>query len=117
MVAGGSGVAQASLEPQASTVEKLEKEAVVIVGAKGNDFGTGCAGVERLNAELTLEVGAASFGGEGPEKSKRSFEALMVGCLGAGGDVVVAKLKSPKALEELELRIGDWDGGLDVVGF
>jgi len=45
--AGGSGVAQASLEPQASAAEKLEKEDVVVADAKGVDFGGGCAGVER----------------------------------------------------------------------
>ncbi len=118
LAAGGSGVAQASLEPQASAVERLEKDVVVVAGATDVDFGASCAGVERLNAELMVEVGWASLGGEGLEKSKRSFETpFVVDCLGAGGDVVVAKLKSPKALEELVLRIGDWEGGLAVCGF
>lgn len=89
---------------------------MVVVGAKGVDFGAGCAGVERLNAELMFEVGATDFGGEGLEKSNRSFETLVVVCLGAGGEVVVAKLKSPNALEELELRIGGWNAGFDVIG-
>lgn len=79
------------MEPQASAAEKLEKEDVVVVGAKGVDFGVGCAGVEMLNAELIFEVGATGFDGEGLEKLKRSLEVFMVVCSGVG-DVVVAKL-------------------------
>ena len=117
LAAGGSGVAHASLEPQASAVDKFEKDVVVVAGARGVDFGAGCAGAERLKAELMVEVGgAAAFGGEGLEKSKRLLEVLVVvGCSGGGGDVVVAKLKSPKTSEELVLRIGGWEGFLDIV--
>ena len=64
----GSGVAQALLEPQASTLEKAEEEVVgTAVGgtaALGADGGGG-ARVERLKTELVFESAGAGAGGVG----------------------------------------------------
>lgn len=130
MVAEGSGVAHASLEPQASVLfEKPENALVLAGGADAADFGVGCegaAGAERLKAELIFADGGdagtgawaflgAALGGVGSEKSKRSFEVLVVAGLvdaGAGGD---AKLKSPKSFEALGVKLA-WGncGGFDA---
>jgi len=108
----GSGVAHASLEPQASML--LKPDVVVLAGATGFCAGReGAAGAERLNAELMVEEGAdaggfcgvgagcgALAGGDGSEKSNRSLEALVVeGLDGAGADDD-AKLKSPKSFDD-----------------
>ena len=133
VVAEGSGVAHASLEPQASLLfVKLEKELVLAGWTDAAGFGAGCegaAGAERLKAELMFTDGAdagagagaggflgAALGGVGSEKPKRSFEALVVAGLvdaGAEGD---AKLKSPKSLETLGAKLA-WGacGGLDAI--
>ena len=123
LVVVGSGVAHASLDPQASIFEKPEDVLVAGTGADGVGLAASCdggAGAERLNAELMLEagtdvddfwkVGAAGWGTGADEvslsKSKRSFDGLGAGLeeVGAGLD---AKLKSPKSL----LAIGS---GLEV---
>ena len=111
VVAEGSGVAHASLEPQASLLFERLENALVDAGCAGG-LGVVCdgaAGAERLKAELMFEDGAgagvgaggfvgAALGGVDSEKSKRSFEALVAtGFVDAGaGD---AKLKSPKSFE------------------
>ena len=119
VVAEGSGVAHASLDPQASLLfEKLENALVAAGCAEAAGFEAGCdgaVGAERLKAELMVEDGAgtgvgagtfvgAALGGLGSEKSKRSFEALVAaGLVGAGaGD---AKLKSPKSFEALGVKL------------
>ena len=101
----GSGVAHASLDPQASILEKLD-EAVVVAGCAGFGAACGAAGVDRLKAELMVEIGAGAegfcgidAGGEGSEKSNRPFEAGAAGLDAAGGGLA-AKLKSPKSFEE-----------------
>ena len=93
VVAEGSGVAHASLEPHGSSLfEKLENALVVAVWADAAGFGAACegaAGAERLKAELILADGAVAgvgawgflevvMGGAGSENPKRSFEALAV---------------------------------------
>ena len=67
MDGAGSGVAQASLEPQASILEKAE-EVAVVVGGGAAAFAVGCEGGgwdERLNAELIDGelIGAEDFCG------------------------------------------------------
>lgn len=60
VVVVGSGVAHASLDPQASILEKPEE---VVDWAGGAGFGAGCdegAAAERLNGELTVDVGAGA---------------------------------------------------------
>lgn len=130
MVAEGSGVAHASLEPQGSSLfEKLENALLVAVRADAAGFGAGCegaAGVERLKAELMFADGAdagagtwdflvAVLVGAGSEKPKRSFEALVAGLVDAraGAD---AKLKSPKSFEALGVKLA-WGtcGALDAI--
>ena len=78
---------------------------------------------ERLNAELILDDGAGAegfwatwAGGEGSEKSKRSFEAGADGLAGAGAGLD-AKLKSPKSFDESGSGFawGNW-GGLEAIG-
>lgn len=119
VVAVGSGVAHASLEPQASLLfEKLENALVDAGCADAAVFGAVCdgaVGAERLKAELMFEDGAgagvgaavlvgAALGGVGSEKSKRSFEALVAAGLvdaETGGD---AKLKSPKSFDALGVK-------------
>ena len=62
VVAEGSGVAHASLEPQGSSLfEKLENALLVAAWEDADGFGAGCegaAGAERLKAELMLADGA-----------------------------------------------------------
>lgn len=108
------GVAQASVEPQASMFEKPEKPDVA-AGA-GAGFGwDGGAGEERLKAEfidaggdVTVGLGAAVVVDEGIERSKRSpmpDEVLAAGLdTGAEGVDDVNEEKSPKPLEELKVR-------------
>ena len=122
VVAEGSGVAHASLEPQASLLfEKLENALVAAGCAGAAGFAAVCegaVGAERLKAELMFVDGAdagagagtgallgAAVDGVGSEKSKRSLEALVVVGLvdaGVGGD---AKLKSPKSFEALGVKL------------
>ena len=108
----GSGVDQASLDPQASESEKLERVLEALAS-----FGAGCcwgAGFERLKAEKSprslgagIEAGAGGFGfgfgagAEGEAKSKRSEEAD--GFVGGAG-AVEAKLKEPKSSERAGAR-------------
>lgn len=67
VVAEGSGVAHASLEPQASLLfEKLENAFVGAGCASAAGFGMGCegaAGAERLKAELMFADGADAEAG------------------------------------------------------
>ena len=131
VVVDGSGVAQASLEPQASLLfEKLENALVLAGCTDAAGFEAGCdgaAGAERLKAELMftdgVDAGAgagaffgAALGGVGSEKSKRSFEALVVAGLVGAGAGEDAKLKSPKSLEPLGARLV-WGacGGFDAI--
>lgn len=64
VVAEGSGVAHASLEPQASLLfEKLENALVAAGCADAAGFGVGCdgaTGAERLKAELMFADGAGA---------------------------------------------------------
>lgn len=128
VVAEGSGVAHASLEPQASLLfAKLENELALAGWTDAAGFGAGCegaAGAERLKAELDgADAGAgaggflgAALGGVGSEKSKRSFEALVVAGLVDAGTEGDAKLKSPKSLEALGARTA-WGacGGFNAI--
>ena len=131
VVAEGSGVAHASLEPQGSSLfEKLENAVLVAFWADGAGFGVGCegaAGAERLKAELMLAEGAdagvgawgflgAVMGGAGSENPKRSFEALVVADWIGAGDGADAKLKSPKSLEALGAKLA-WGvcGAFDAI--
>ena len=131
VVAEGSGVAHASLDPQGSSLfEKLGNALVVAVLAVAAGFGAACegaAGAERLKAELILADGAVAgvgawgflevvMGGAGSENPKRSFEALVVaGWIGAGAGAD-AKLKSPKSLEALGAKLA-WGvcGAFDAI--
>ena len=131
VVAEGSGVAHASLEPQGSSLfEKLENALVVAVWVDDAGFGAACegaAGAERLKAELILAEGAVAgvgawgffevmTGGAGSENPKRSFEALVAaGWVGAGAGAD-AKLKSPKSLEALGAKLA-WGvcGAFDAI--
>lgn len=115
----GSDVAQASLEPQASAFEKPLKSFESEVGAVGAGFGSACdeaEGAERLNAELTLDVGIGAdcfcagigaagaglgAGGEGSEKPNKSFDALVFAGLEGADGGLDAKLKSPKSYAAL----------------
>ena len=67
VVVEGSGVAHASLEPQASLLfEKLENELVAAGCADAAGFGAGCeggAGAERLKAELIFGDGVDAGAG------------------------------------------------------
>ena len=108
--AAGSGVAQASLEPQGSATEKVEKP-VVAPSFMPEEVGAGCkgaAGAERLNAELVFEgvesllLGAVA--GVDSEKSKRSFIPELVIGFVVCAPVLDAELKSPNPLEELSVR-------------
>lgn len=109
----GSGVAQALLEPQGSSLENPEN-ALELTGASGADFGVGCEtdlGAERLKAESRVEDGGGGFeatvgcDGAGSEKSKRSFEAPLAADFVTGA-VVDAKLKSPSPFDALGGRNG-----------
>ena len=127
-MAVGSGVAHASFEPHASTLENPDKDgALVWVG--GADFGTECkgaAGADRLNADLTSEEileGIGAFVGSGEceelEKLNESFESPFAG-LGTMNVGLGAELKSPKPLEELKIRCACGactEGLVGAVGF
>ena len=68
LVVLGSGIAHASLDPQASMLENPEDALVEVIGIGGTGLAVGCddgAGAERLNAELMLGGGAdaGAFGG------------------------------------------------------
>ena len=58
----GSGVAQASFEPQASSLAKPEND-VELAGAEGADLGAGWEGADKLKAELMFEAGTEGFKG------------------------------------------------------
>lgn len=123
-VVEGSGLAQALLEPQGSSLENPEN-ALELTGASGADLGVGCgtgAGAERLKAEFRVEGGGAGFEGMlgcegvGSEKSKRSLGALLAAGFVVGA-VVDAKLKSSSGFDALGVRNG-WVfcvGGFDVI--
>ena len=118
IVAGvGSGAAQASLEPQASILEKDELVFAVGCGGAGADFPAGLgagAGVERLKTEFDLGGGrgvevtgaGACTGGDGSEKSKRPFEKLAVAVFDAGGAGLEGELKEPKSSDNKESTCG-----------
>ena len=117
----GSGVAQASLEPQASALEK--PGSAFEVAEEGVTVGLvllwdGGAGADRLNADFISDdgtgtdetagsAGAGAFwevrvGSMGSAKSNRSFEAVADAGLVGAAALVDAKLKSPKSFAASE---------------
>ena len=116
----GSGVDQASLDPQASALEKAPKfEGFGSCGADAffEVLSTGAATEERLNGEARSGAfaGAEALGAGGVETasliSKRPFEGFGAEGLEGAGAGLGAKLKSPKSLDSSGERIA---GGFGV---
>ena len=109
----GSGVDHASFEPQASEFEspaKLLELLFWVVDAGLEGAWIVGAGVERLNGELKVDVGAGAGAfcgagaGGGSAMSKRSFEIVAVAGFEGTVDESDAKLKSPKSFESSDER-------------
>ena len=116
MGAGGSGVDQASLEPQASiplmapkppAEDEVVKDEMLLVCAAG---GAGLATEERLKAELVVLANLEASIGGGDLASEIGFEGA-----GAGADATGWGDMENRSLMPLPL-VADMDGLADLVG-